>query len=152
MGYLYKTIGLLFLFLAKLKYILKSYSSPRPFSDSEINKAITYDINVADHWLEYLCRYSVNKIDILDKVILELGPGPDLGIGLYLLSKGALEYYAFDKYALATKQNSLLYDALYQKIKDSNNSSRSEEHTSELQSHSFISYAVFCSKKKTKTI
>ena len=27
---------------------------------------------------------------------------------------------------------------------------RSEEHTSELQSHSFISYAVFCLKKKTK--
>ena len=28
---------------------------------------------------------------------------------------------------------------------------RSEEHTSELQSHSFISYAVFCLKKKNKT-
>src|ERR1051326_9497715 len=28
--------------------------------------------------------------------------------------------------------------------------SRSEEHTSELQSHSFISYAVFCLKKKQK--
>ena len=27
---------------------------------------------------------------------------------------------------------------------------RSEEHTSELQSHSFISYAVFCLRKKTK--
>src|SRR6188472_4736128 len=29
--------------------------------------------------------------------------------------------------------------------------SRSEEHTSELQSHSHISYAVFCLKKKKKT-
>ena len=29
---------------------------------------------------------------------------------------------------------------------------RSEEHTSELQSHSFISYAVFCLKKKKKHI
>src|ERR1051326_9446225 len=28
---------------------------------------------------------------------------------------------------------------------------RSEEHTSELQSHSFISYAVFCLKKKNTT-
>src|ERR1051326_9349726 len=28
---------------------------------------------------------------------------------------------------------------------------RSEEHTSELQSHSFISYAVFCLKKKPNT-
>ena len=31
-----------------------------------------------------------------------------------------------------------------------NISLRSEEHTSELQSHSFISYAVFCLKKKKK--
>ena len=30
------------------------------------------------------------------------------------------------------------------------NEARSEEHTSELQSHSFISYAVFCLKKKRK--
>src|ERR1051326_9436160 len=30
------------------------------------------------------------------------------------------------------------------------NSPRSEEHTSELQSHSFISYAVFCLKKKNQ--
>ena len=30
-------------------------------------------------------------------------------------------------------------------------SDRSEEHTSELQSHSFISYAVFCLKKKKST-
>ena len=29
-----------------------------------------------------------------------------------------------------------------------NENDRSEEHTSELQSHSFISYAVFCLKKK----
>ena len=28
---------------------------------------------------------------------------------------------------------------------------RSEEHTSELQSHSFISYAVFCLKKKIQS-
>src|ERR1051326_416398 len=31
---------------------------------------------------------------------------------------------------------------------ESFNGDRSEEHTSELQSHSFISYAVFCLKKK----
>src|SRR5213596_2137166 len=29
---------------------------------------------------------------------------------------------------------------------------RSEEHTSELQSHGLISYAVFCLKKKTSTV
>src|SRR3546814_3639265 len=34
---------------------------------------------------------------------------------------------------------------------ESDNRSRSEEHTSELQSLMRISYAVFCLKKKTKT-
>ena len=33
---------------------------------------------------------------------------------------------------------------------DGSGNIRSEEHTSELQSHSFISYAVFCLKKKNK--
>src|ERR1051326_9514113 len=35
-------------------------------------------------------------------------------------------------------------------VTDGEGSGRSEEHTSELQSHSFISYAVFCLKKKNK--
>ena len=34
------------------------------------------------------------------------------------------------------------------RIQLQDNLKRSEEHTSELQSHSFISYAVFCLKKK----
>ena len=43
-------------------------------------------------------------------------------------------------------------DAIQEKIREDviENVIRSEEHTSELQSHSFISYAVFCLKKKTK--
>ena len=36
----------------------------------------------------------------------------------------------------------------YYNLKGKNLNKRSEEHTSELQSHSFISYAVFCLKKK----
>ena len=36
-----------------------------------------------------------------------------------------------------------------QEVSDQALRARSEEHTSELQSHSFISYAVFCLKKKT---
>ena len=34
------------------------------------------------------------------------------------------------------------------KVETTAHNGRSEEHTSELQSHSFISYAVFCLKKK----
>ena len=36
------------------------------------------------------------------------------------------------------------------KVVEQDLENRSEEHTSELQSHSFISYAVFCLKKKKK--
>src|SRR6056300_545302 len=56
-----------------------------------------------------------------------------------------------------TKLNTLsLHDALpichIQKSRmPSSACDRSEEHTSELQSHSEISYAVFCLKKKKKT-
>ena len=44
-----------------------------------------------------------------------------------------------------------LISAIYEEFYHStSNKERSEEHTSELQSHSFISYAVFCLKKKNK--
>ena len=41
-----------------------------------------------------------------------------------------------------------LSDTGLSKLKSDFWNTRSEEHTSELQSHSFISYAVFCLKKK----
>jgi len=43
-----------------------------------------------------------------------------------------------------------LTDKEYQRMRDA--SLRSEEHTSELQSQSTISYAVFCMKKKTDNL
>src|ERR1051326_7719459 len=43
--------------------------------------------------------------------------------------------------------NPPLYKYLLSGVFDTLFSTRSEEHTSELQSHSFISYAVFCLKK-----
>src|ERR1051326_9463361 len=43
-------------------------------------------------------------------------------------------------------------DVFAQKLGELEQLRRSEEHTSELQSHSFISYAVFCLKKKKNYI
>ena len=43
------------------------------------------------------------------------------------------------------------FNEFYQEFGLKFRQNRSEEHTSELQSHSFISYAVFCFKKKTST-
>ena len=57
--------------------------------------------------------------------------------------------FTFDKEKLVPLHMFFVFYAIDVLFLDKNK--RSEEHTSELQSHSFISYAVFCLKKKTKT-
>ena len=57
-------------------------------------------------------------------------------------------------YTRAHKVEKILYTEKFQTRSEAlkrESEIRSEEHTSELQSHSFISYAVFCLKKKKKT-
>ena len=88
--------------LAKVKFLFKGYSSPKPFSISEYDKCVEYDISVVDKWMEHLKKYLGQVGDTLqNKTILELGPGSDLGIGLYLLSKGVRQYIAVDVNNLA---------------------------------------------------
>src|ERR1051326_9364307 len=48
--------------------------------------------------------------------------------------------------------HSHLYGKSHSRSRPDSGRGRSEEHTSELQSHSFISYAVFCLKKKKQYI
>ena len=54
-----------------------------------------------------------------------------------------------DERKKSLEENIKNYNAEIEELK-TQDEERSEEHTSELQSHSFISYAVFCLKKKTK--
>ena len=49
-------------------------------------------------------------------------------------------------------QNLNIFHKLDPELRKDIEKKRSEEHTSELQSHSFISYAVFCLKKKKKKL
>jgi len=81
-NFVYKALGILFLCLAKSKNVLKGYSTPRTFSNEEYDIATKYDINVVESWLTYLSKYN-SHISIENKNILELGPGADLGVGLY---------------------------------------------------------------------
>src|ERR1051326_9302392 len=60
------------------------------------------------------------------------------GSGKFTVNKRTVEVY-FPNHAWK-------HDAV-EPLKFTSLSDRSEEHTSELQSHSFISYAVFCLKK-----
>ena len=82
-------------FYETIKYILQGYSTPRTFANTKYDAATKYDIEVVENWLSYLSNYksaaSIEKMNCL-----ELGPGADLGVGLYLLSKGIDKYNSFD--------------------------------------------------------
>ena len=71
-----------------------------------------------------------------------------VGIGLFsiiivMTAIGAIEKSVVDAFNSIGSNNFII-----QKMPAIRMGGRSEEHTSELQSHSFISYAVFCLKKK----
>jgi SAM-dependent methyltransferase len=97
---LYFAAGIVFLALAKAKHVLRGYSTPKPFDLSETDRCIDYDMKVASELLGHLRTYGGT---IENAHVLELGPGSDLGVGLYLLSQGAASYTAFDRNDLAAK-------------------------------------------------
>ena len=114
----YHAAGALFLVLSKGKYWMRGYSSPKPFSTSNYDRCIQYDLNVVDHWLSRLQAY-VNADNFLtDRHVLELGPGSDLGAGLYLLSKGAAEYNALDVNNLVGSTPYAFYECFFDRLRD----------------------------------
>ena len=75
-------------------------------------------------------------------------------IGIIILLNASIGFFQeFKAEAIIEKlRKSLRYEVLVlrdgKQVRMDSKFLRSEEHTSELQSHSFISYAVFCLKKK----
>src|SRR5579862_9617637 len=112
----YYVVGLVFLLLAKTKSLLRGYRDAKPFSTSELERCIDYDLNVVDRWLRQLERYSAGRASIVGKSILEVGPGADLGVGLYLLALGASRYTAFDKHNLVASMPPEFYQRLFQRL------------------------------------
>ncbi len=110
---LYHSIGFLFLVLNKIRHTIEGYKTPRTFSVSNIDTSINYDIDVVNNWLDMLNTYSESKVDINGKSVLELGPGEDIGIGLYLLFRGIKEYNAIDANQLIKSISNELYDYLF---------------------------------------
>ncbi len=109
------TAGLGFLALAKIKSLLRGYSSPKPFGFSEMQRCIDYDISVVNGWLDYLKAYSKDT-SLSGKNVLELGPGSDLGTGLYLLYKGCARYNACDVNDLVKSSPNRFYEELFKKL------------------------------------
>ncbi len=85
--------GMFFLGLSKVKNILHGYTSPKPIVDEK--KCIDYSFSVVDGWMNFASGH-FDGFSVKDKVILELGPGSDLGTGVVLLGRGARKYHAFD--------------------------------------------------------
>ncbi len=115
---LYKFAGVFFLFLAKAKHTVLGYRTPRTFAMEEYDMAVRYDISVVDKWLQTLCKYTNNSISIKGQNVLELGPGADLGVGLYILHKGALKYTALDKHNLVDMVTPEFYEHLFAYLKE----------------------------------
>jgi len=111
---LYYLAGLILLGLNKIRHsIIRAYT-PRTFNILDIQKAIAYDFAVYENWLKMLKIYTGIKENLLkEKVILEIGPGPDLGIGLIMLFNGVRRYNAVDIYPLAKSTPPEFYDELF---------------------------------------
>ena len=114
----YYSAGLAFLLMAKVKNLLRGYSTPKPFDTSDAQRCVEYDIKVVDEWLSHLGRYLGldDPPSLVGKDVLELGPGSDLGVGIYLLSKGVLTYNACDVNRLATTAPDAFYEALFSRL------------------------------------
>jgi len=113
---LYYNAGLVFLVLAKLKHTLKGYSTPKPIPNSEYDQCVDYDISTVNNWLKHLREYDHNRSSVEGKRILELGPGADLGIGLYLVALGSEQYNALDVHNLVENVSPKLYDRLIERL------------------------------------
>ncbi len=120
LNWFYHFTGIGFLFFSKTKNVFQGYSSPKPFSLKEYERAIEYDIKVVDNWLSFLEDYIGEDNFIVNKNILELGPGEDLGVGLYLLSKGIARYNAIDVNPLAENTPSRFYELFFEYLKKKN--------------------------------
>lgn len=118
----YFLAGIAFLCLAKVQHMLRGYASPKPFNFLKLQDCIDYDRNVVDSWLHDLKSYTNGRVSIKDKTVLELGPGSDLGIGLYLLSKGCRQYHACDVNDLVKTSPVEFYDTMLAQIGGSDRS------------------------------
>ena len=108
--------GIGFLTLAKAKHTLQGYASPKPFSSADTERCIDYDLKVVDEWLAHLEAYAGRIGEVRDKRVLELGPGSDLGVGLYLLARGAASYGACDVNDLMSRVPDSFYRQLIARI------------------------------------
>lgn len=114
---LYYFIGLVFIILNYIRHSIFKYTTPRTFSIYQFERAIDYDFAVIENWITHLNKYSKLENSVKDKVILELGPGQDLGNGIILLGRGVKKYIALDVNKLDKSTPLKFYEMLLDRLK-----------------------------------
>ena len=117
---IYCLIGILFLFLNKIRLSIQNYPSPQNFKPSNLKGAIEYIFMVVGYWEQFLREYTGINFSLKDKSILELGPGASLGIGIITLMKGAKKYNAIDVNNLIRFAPDKFYQEFFNYIGNSN--------------------------------
>jgi len=102
--------------LNKIRYAVRGYQEPRPFSVADVQQALTYDREVVRNWLDALHDYTRETAQ--GKVVLELGPGADLGPALFLLAQGAKQYITIDANRLIDQTSPTFYETLLHSVKN----------------------------------
>jgi len=113
---IYYFIGAGLIVLNCIRHRILGYRNPRPSSFSEVEKSIDYDFKIVNRWKGYLSTYLKEENPFKDKVVLELGVGPDLGTGLILLAEGAKKYIALDVNNLAGSVPVKFYGKLFERL------------------------------------
>jgi SAM-dependent methyltransferase len=111
---LFYLVGVAVLFLNKIRYSARGYREPRPFAPTDIEQAIAYTDRVVTQWLKALHDYTGQTAH--GKVVLELGPGADLGPALFLLDQAAACYITVDANRLIDQTPSTFYDKLIERL------------------------------------
>lgn len=109
----FKSMGIIALLLLKVRSWFQNYRRPRVDSSYHMHhaeKAFQYDFHVFQQWMKHLEGFAAKEnASLVNKSVLELCPGSDIGQGFLSLVSGASKYTAIDIHNLAQLHNVEFY-------------------------------------------